>query len=105
MKSENGESFTDCVVAIIEAAGRNNIRHLSLKRGDIDIEFVMNGEVALTPSSNLYPTHLEQGVENKDNMYDNGTDDEELVEEPNLADLALEDPELYEQVMKEQLDG
>lgn len=78
---------------------------MSVKKGDIDIEFVLGGEVSLTPNSNLYPQHLGQGVENESALYDNDTKkDHELPEEPDLADLALEDPELYEQVMKEQLD-
>lgn len=104
---ENGESFTDCVVAILDAAGRNGVRHMSVKRGDVDIEFVLGGDVVLTPSSNLYPKELKQGVENEGDLYDNDTErkDDDLPDEPNLADIAIENPELYEHIMKEQLDG
>lgn len=79
------------------------MRHFSMKRDGFDVEFVLGGDIALTPASNLYPQ--QQLVENDQIMYDNDTKQEELPEEPNIADLALEDPEAYELLMREQLDG
>lgn len=74
-----------------------------MKKDGFDVEFVLGGEVALTPASNLYPK--QQMVENKSDVYDNDTKQDELPEEPSIEDLALEDPELYEAYMKAELDG
>ena len=97
-------SFTKEICDIIKQAGESGVRHMALKMGEIDIEFVMGGDVALTPSSNLYK-ELPPDVEKKSELYDNDTNDDDLPDEPNLADLALENPELYEAAMKVDLDG
>lgn len=97
-------SFIEQVCAIIKQSGESGVRHLSIKNGDIDLEFVIGGDVALTPSSNLYKENI-PSVENQHDLYDNDTNDEELPDEPDLADLALEHPELYEAAMKVDLDG
>lgn len=103
MSYPSGESFTEKICEIIRTCGESGVKHFSMKKDGFDVEFVLGGEVALTPASNLYPK--QQIVENDANVYDNDTKQDELPDEPNIADLALEDPELYEHLMKEQLNG
>ena len=101
---QSGQTSIKEVCDILKAASEAGVMHLSLRKGDFDLEFVLNGDVALTPSSNLYYEDLHKPVDVAGELYHNDTRQEVLPDEPNFSDLALEDPELYEQIMKEQLD-
>lgn len=60
------------------------------------MEFVLGGDVALTPASMLYK------VENDQELYDNSTVDdapEEQQPEIDIEELALSDPLGYEKIM------
>lgn len=86
----NGLTSTE-ICQILESAGKAGVKHFAYG----DLEFVMGGEVALTPASVLYQ------VENDANMYDNNTEEDiaDTKEDVNIEELALSDPLQYEKLM------
>ena len=99
----SGQNFTSQLCEIIKTCGESGIAHFSMRCDDIDVEFVMNGNVSLTPASRLYQS--QENLDNTSGVYDNDTKQDELPNEPDIEELALEDPELFEQYMKAELDG
>jgi len=80
---------------------------MSFKHGGLDLELVIGGQVALTPASNFHQST--QRVELQEEVYNNGdTEVEEqfkpMLTEEDIDELAFSNPELYEEIMKNEGD-